>query len=285
MTRAKTVTDSLAPTFGRLVFPKGIVEGGQRADFRSDPFEIAIAAHGYRLGWSRRSECPCALPSMQVDATDPNCPLCDGSGYLYFGPETPQDLHVEQLTAVQQAAMDATNSFMIRGIMTGLSTSESRTDRIGTWVRGGTYVTTVWDNKLGFRDRLIQLDAQMPYSEVVKAPAPPDTLLKTRYIISGGVFLCRSIKDQYRPQRDFIVDAGRLRFLEGRAPPAGTRLSMHYLTFPTWLVEDFSHRERTQNLLLQTKSPTSPEGNLQRLPLQARVSLEFLANDANDGGA
>ena len=63
-----------------------------------------------------------------------------------------------------------------------------------------------------------------------------------------------------------------------------TRLAVHYSTYAVWIVDSMLHRDRTQNVLAQVKRPASPEGNFQRLPLQARVLLEFIPSVANETG-
>ena len=275
-----------APPFGRLAKPTNTLDAGIRVDFDGEEFSHAIANHGYRMVWTRRAECPCEPVSYQLTQPDPNCEACSGTGYLYFGPGEPQDLSDQLFTPVQQAALDSSGGFLIYGLMMPLSAQDKRNDRLGSWMMGSGSITVMPENQLGYRDRLVNIDAQYPYTEVAVMPAAPVLALPLRYLVSGGVYLCRdNAGKRYRLADDFVVESGRLRFLPGRSPAPGTRLTVFYLTFPVWLVESFSHRQRIQNKTGPDGIVVSPEGCIQRLPIQATVSLEFISSLVNGGGA
>lgn len=283
---ATTQPEDQAPPFGRLARPTNTQDAGIRVDFDSDEFSHAVANHGYRMVWTRRAECPCEPVSYQLTQPNPNCTTCSGTGYLYFGDDKPQDLTGQVFTPVQQAALDVSGGFLIYGLMQPLSATDKRNDRLGTWMVGGGSITVMPENQLGFRDRLVNIDAQYPYTEVAIMPVPPDLVLPLRYLVSGGVYLCQDTAGKrYHLGDDYTITAGRLAFLPTRAPAPGTRLSLFYNTFPVHLVEDVLHRQRLQNAVGPDGVIVSPEGFLQRMPIQARVSLEFIPSLINDGGA
>ena len=276
----------LPTPFGRLKRPPLARDPGVRAEWRNDPFEQGIAAHGYRLIWTRRAECPCPPVDDRLTQANPACPTCDGTGSLYFGAESPQDLSGEVFTPVQQEVLRRSGGFLIRGIMSGLSVTDTRNDQMGTWMRGGTSVTVVHENRLSFRDRLVNIDVVMPYTEVVVRPVDVDEALALRYLVSGGIYL---VQDQdgvrYRYGDQYIDQAGKIVFLRGQGPTPGKRLACHYLTFPVWLVSNVNHRDRVQNLVNNSTSggpKVSPEGRLQRLPTMASLELEFIPSVVNN---
>lgn len=283
-----TQIEYLPTPFGRLERPPGVSDQGIRADWRNAPYEQGIAAHGYRLIWTRRAECPCPPVDDRLTQASPICQICDGTGSLYFGAEQPQVLAGEVFTPVQQEVLRRSGGFLIRGIMSGLSTTDSRNDQMGTWLRGGTSVTVVHENRLSFRDRLVNIDVVMPYTEVVVRPADAAAWLPLRYLVSGGIYL---VQDQdgvrYRYGEDYVDQAGKIIFSSGRGPKSGKRVTCHYLTFPVWLVENCLHRDRVQNIKNNAVSGgplVSPEGRLQRLPTMASVVLEFIPSRVNDPG-
>lgn len=257
--------------FGRL---KASSEPSGRIEFMADLFEQRIAEHGMRLSWSRSAFCPCRPLDTSLEQPNPACKLCDATGYIYYGSPTPQDLTGEVLTPVQSLLMQQSSGFLIRGLMTSFSKQSSDYDRAGLWERGSSFLTVLFDNKLYFRDRLIALDTDILYRELVKMPAAPATTVPLRYIINGGVLFCRSATQVYTPGTDFTVQNGQLVWI-GTRPDAGTPLSISYMTFATYSVSSMAHVVRQQNEIRGTPS-VSPEGAIGKLPLMAQVSLTFV---------
>jgi hypothetical protein len=262
--------------FGTLGLPIGTKETGQRADFRPDIFEINIEAKGQRLAWSRASHCPCVPISDQTQQPDPNCSLCGGNAVLYFGPQTPQDLSREGLADVQKLIFAQYEAFMIRGLLLSSGKNDRPWDRLGPWRSGTAMVTVRAQNQIGFMDRLINLDGLIAFSEILEMPQDNLAPLKTRYLVSGGVQLVRSTRRRYQLGRDFFVQQGRIVFVPASAPVPKERLSLHYVTFPTWLVGDMPHATRITNVSFKNPQPISPEGDVYAMPIQAALRLEFL---------
>lgn len=271
--------------FGQLERPTTTNDAGIRVDFDAQEFDHAVANHGYRLIWTRRAECPCRPLDFQLTQPNPNCSFCSGTGYLYFGPDQPQDLSAQNLTPIQQAAVAKSGGFLIYGIMQPLSAQDKRNDRLGGWMMGGSQVTVMWQNQLGFRDRLINLDSLYPYTETTVVPALPDRYLPLRYLVTPGIYLLQDENGKrYHLNDDYTLDVGRILFNEGTQPIAGTRMSCFYLTYPVFLVEDINHRSRIQLAKSPLYPQVSPEGGIQQLPIQARLSLEFIPSLINAGG-
>ncbi len=268
-------SETIQPTFGRLNPSR---DASQRVEFIEDLFEDRIADHGMRLAWSRSAFCPCRALDPALDQPAPNCPLCDATGYIYYGPPRQQDVSAENLTAVQRRMLARTKGFVIRGLMTSFGKAATDYDRAGVWERGAATLTVLPDNKLYFRDRLVCLDTETLYREVVQMPAPPERRLPLRYLVQGGVLLCQSIRRSYQPGVDFTVLNGDVIWL-GKRPDAGERLSMAYNTFATYQVSSMAHVIRQQNDRLGLPQ-VGPEGAIGRLPLMAQVSLTFIPHSA-----
>ncbi len=269
------LAETVQPVFGRLSPSR---DASQRIEFIEELFEDRIADHGMRLAWSRSAFCPCRPLDAALEQPAPNCPVCDATGYVYYGPGRPQDLSAENLTSVQQRMLDRTQGFVIRGLMTSFGKAATDYDRAGVWERGAATLTVLADNKLYFRDRLVCLDTETLFREVVKMPAPPERRLPLRYLVQGGVLLCRSVSRTYVAGIDFTVRDGDVVWL-GQRPDAGERLSMAYNTFATYQVSSMAHVIRQQNDRLGLPQ-VSPEGSVGRLPLMAQVSLTFIPHSS-----
>lgn len=265
----------IAPAFGTLGLPAGTKETGQRADFRPDAFTINIEGHGYRLAWTRATLCPCTPLNTQTKQSNPNCSQCHGSGYFYFGDTTAQDISkIGQLNDAQKALIARENAYIIRGIMTALSTTTTPFEKIGGWRTGVANLTVRAENKIAYYDRLVAIDSTIAYSEVVTTTGL--AVLPTRYIVDGGVNLLMDANfRRYLPGADFTVKMGAINWI-GAGPAKGTRITAHYFTHPVWLVTSYPHTVRNTYNLAKQQLPVTPEGNFVDLPLQAVCQLEFL---------
>jgi len=256
--------------------PTGTKEGGRRVDFRTDEFTVILELKGYRLAWSRAALCPCAGVNEQTEQPDPNCQLCKGHGFFYYKPAgaVVDERRVGALDALQQRI--AADAAVIRGIMTGLAAKEIPHDTVLSRMEGTSSVTTRWENKLGYWDRLVNLDSLIVYSQLLVAgPAP----LTTRYPVAKMEML-RTLD---RPlidgtgglvtDPDYQIVAGDIVWFPGQAPDAGTKLAAHYLCHPAWRVIEHPHATRTTSVKFKT---TSPVGDPKELPNQAVVRYEFL---------
>lgn len=270
------------PVYPVLDLPAG-VKAKPRADFRTNEFLVAVETKGMLLAWSRACMCPC-VPVEGSTQPRPSCELCHGRGFFYFGAPVAQDLRAYKWDGVQETLIARDSSMVIRGLITGQGTQPNPWDRLSRWVPGNAMLTVRPENKLGFYDRLVDLESQMAYSEYVEATGTSTQPL--RYPATA-VNLVRSLGHEYVPDGDYqVTDAGELLWAAGVAPAAGVRLAIHYLCHPTWLVVEYPHVARVTNILQKVPAPVSPAGDPRDLPLQAVIRLDFLPDvqAVADGG-
>lgn len=279
--RASLPSSEVEP-FGVLGL-QSCAHNGNRVDFDPEAFEYQIETKGHRLAWSRALRCPCKPINVQSEQPDPNCTECRGEGWTYFGPTTTQDLRTEKFSEVQKALIRVCDSFVIRGLLLGIGKSDTPWDRIGSWRSGNASLTVRPGNRLGFMDRVVNLDAQLVFTEVVPMPAT-GRILPLRYLITGALQMLRSTTERFRQGSDFVIKSGRVEFFAGKVPAAGTRIAAHYVTFPTWIVQDIPNAVRMTNLKTGTPQ-VSPAGSIAQMPLRAAVRLEFLPRMTEEAAA
>jgi len=268
------VTLSKKVQAGTIGLPVGIKDI-TRADFRNEKWIQAIEAKGYRISWTRSAPCPCKPVNEQTDQPDPNCPLCKGSGWVFFKPDgaVANQKIIGPLTDIQ-AKLIADNGAVIHGIMTSLAGNKTQYDSIGPWLAGTAMLTVRCENKLGYYDRITCLDSRIVYAQMLTAGAPT-ALVKPKYPILQTNLL-RSIAKTFVEGIDFTVVVGDIQWIAGKAPAEGTILSCHYLTHPTWRIVEHPHTVRTTLTKFKEKQPLTPQGTPQDLPVQAVIKYEFL---------
>ena len=272
-----SLTPSIQPSSGVIGLPTGVKEQGRRVDFRPDDFTLAIETKGYRLAWSRAGPCPCDSVNPQTEQPDPNCPVCEGSGWFYFTPSEAVSTPAGSFTNLQSTVISRYEAGVIRGIMTQGTAEFDPYNKVGNWRDGQMMLTVRPENRLGYYDRLVNLDSEMVYAETLDAGPATEDSLNLRYDCVR-INLLRSIDTVYEPTLDFTLELGNVKWLPGRQPAEGTRLMAHYYTFPVWLITEHPHVVR--GTLLKFKKPrvdlTSPQGDQVALPVQALIRYEFL---------
>lgn len=258
------------PNVPVLGVPEGEKQAGQRVDFKPKKFDLLIETKGYLLAWERATVCPCAPVSPQTEQPDPNCPLCGGSGWFYF---TSEQSNVSEYVLDEVQTELASGKMLIRGVITSIANMPNPLDKMGNWVAGTMNLTVRPENKLGYWDRIVALDSQIVFSEILDADGTDVT--ETRYLVTGMNML-RSSTTLYKLGTDFALDKGKISWYAGKAPGSGERLAIHYLCHPTWLVTEHPHAARTTSVLFKTPSPKTPTGDPRDLPVQALVKYEFL---------
>jgi len=267
----------IKPTFGITKLPTGQQKaktGG--AELHHERLLRNIESQGVRLAWSRASVCPCSPPHDQTNAPDPLCDMCDGGGVYYFGPKDyspPEEAGV--LTEIHDEILARDGAAVIRGVIQRVTQAQDFYDVLGNWVRGTMAVTVRPENKIGYYDRLVNFDSEVPYSELVEQGSDTTVAIRLRYLATD-VTTVRSESTRYEQGNDFCVEKGRIKWKPGKAPSVGTRLSVHYLMHPTWLVIDHPHVLRGIQRRRKIKVKTTPIGTPVQLPIQASVRLEFL---------
>lgn len=267
----------LTPKAGAVGLLPGQKEAGKRVDFKPDDFTLLVETKGYRLAWSRASFCPCKPINDQTEQPDPNCPICEGSGWIRFKPEAAvvNTNIIGELDSLQQAIVND-NASVIRGIMTGITNTRVPYDQVLPRLEGVMNLTVRHENKLGYHDRLVNLDSTIIYSQVIDYDG--GALTPLRYPVRY-VNLVRSVTQTFteigteNPGGDYHLVDGKIQWASGKAPPTNERLAVHYLTHPTWRVVEHPHAMRTTPVKYKTTSKT---GDAEPLPVQAVCKLEFM---------
>ncbi len=265
------------PSIAPAGLPVG-VKDSLRADIRPNEF-VKMVERGYRLVWQRAARCPCTSVNKQTDQSDPNCPACKGVGWIYFAPADytveSQGSNAGVMTDAQKAIVTGTSgAVVIRGIMTGIAAFQTAVDKTGPFAEGMATVTVRQENKLGFYDKLINLDSEIAYNQVLKMGKT--LALKARYPIVGVNYLA-SLTKVFKPDVDFTLELGSIKWAAGHAPKADTLLTLHYLMHPTWIVVEHPRSVRVATIKRKQKVPDSPMGSPVPLPVQAIVKYDFLA--------
>lgn len=257
--------------------PEDTKEAGFRVDFRPTDFDKLIETKGYLLSWTRACQCPCRPVSELTENSDPNCALCQGSGWLYYGRSEgvePDWATIGEVTAVQKALIARDDAMVIRGVVSGAQQEYDPWNQVGRW-RGGSVMCTVRpENKIAYYDKIITLDTEIVFSEVVEAGSPDDSL-RLRYLATG-INHIRSVERIFVADVDFVLDVGRVKWNPSSAPVVKTRLAVHYLCHPTWLVFQHPHVVRTTSVKYKTPTPKTPLGDPRALPIQAMMRYDFL---------
>jgi len=268
---------SIKPVFGITGLPPG---RGAGPEIRDDMLVSTLESLGARLAWTRASICPCEGINDQTQQPDPLCTMCSGYGTFYFGPQDyEKSAAVGDLTPLQQLIINRSGAAVIRGAIQRVTQAQEFYDVLGNWARGTMMVTVRSENKLGYYDRLVNIDSEVAYSQKVVVGATPTANIVLRYpAISINNVQAAPVagSTRYAQGTDFVAVNGELEWVAGRGPATGARLSVHYLMHPTWLVADVPHVLRESARRRDHKPQTTPLGNPTPLPLQASVRLEFL---------
>lgn len=266
---------TLAPQWPEIGLPEGTKEQGQRVDFRNKQFDLLIETKGTRLAWTRAAICPCTPVNTQTEQPNPNCDLCGGHGWFYFGPDDPAPAaEVGELTALQQKIVDDSNAAIIRGVLLGLEREHAPFERsIGRWVSGTAQVTVRQGNRIAYYDKLVALDSVMAYNELIQTVA--GNVLPTRYPVVRPNYL-RSESTVYQLGVDYEAVEGELRWRTGKAPAVDTRVMLHYLVHPVWLVKSHPHITRLTIVKQKQQTVSTPRGTPIDLPIQATVQYDWV---------
>jgi hypothetical protein len=258
------------------------VKANPRADFQPDMFDQLIGTKGYLMYWSRAAICPCQN-NDQTEQADPNCPLCKGRGFFYYVP----DLAVKDGATVDAYGNPVLMSARGEGpaiyVVKGALTQDVQVfEKFGEWVFGTTMGTVQWQNRLGYRDRLVEKDSVMVWNQVINCDGA--SLIKVTGAFSKTglrypvveVIMFRSLAQEYREGRDFSLTVdGELEWIStGYGPPApGTRLSLACTIHPVWIVMEHAHTIR--DTLVSFKAKTKAD-EFRKLPVQSMLKLDFL---------
>lgn len=274
------------PRFGVLELPETRAKAGlSKPELHDDRLVAALENNGARLAWSRCTICPCRNYNNETEQADPLHELCAGRGIIYFGPKDyVVPANAGELNDIQKAILAKDGAAVISGVLNRATQAQDFYDVLGNWVRGTMQVTVRSENKIGYYDRLVNLDAEVPYTEHVVIAAGVETI-PLRYLATAvnAIFWEDSLGVLQRAEQgdDFWLDVGVPKWFSGRSPPANTRISVHYLLHPAWLVVAHPHvlRETKRRRKNKVANRTHPLGAPVQLPLQAAVRLEFVPKE------
>jgi len=152
-------------------------------------------------------------------------------------------------------------------------------EKFGEWIMGTGKATTQAQNKLGYRDRLVAVDAEMTWAQIVECDGGPEIVVTGGYKKSGlrypfvTINHFRSLTKVYRDGADYVLTPqGTIRWI-GSPPASGTRLSLHGTIHPVWIVMD--HLNAYRDSLAEGGAGVASQKR-QELPVQAMVKLDFL---------
>lgn len=286
MSNGPTITLPEVPELGGPMTEK---DAGQRVDFKPDKFDLAIENKGYLLAWTRACMCPCMPVTGKTDQPDPNCTLCKGRGWFYFGGNQDQDLSAYKFDALQQKIIDDSNAMVIRGIISNVINQYDTIDRLTNWQSGRLSLTVRHQNKLALYDRIVVLNPEIVYSQVVVADGSElievgRETYQVRYPVTGVNHISGHVPDtddpiHYKHGTDYAANGvGQIVWVPGHAPEAETRLALHYHCHPVFLVVEHPHvlRSTLKKFKVSPADVKTPRGDPKPLPIQAIVQYEFL---------
>lgn len=269
---------------GVIGLPPQVKEGGKRVDFKAlnsandTDFDFLIETKCPRYGWARASLCPCVGFNGETDQPDPKCSTCSATGWLYFKPQdyVSSDETIGSLDDAQNELLTKANAVVIRALLVNATSKPDIFAVLGRWALGSSMATVRAGNRLGYYDRLIGLDDEMVFSEVVETDGTSTTLLRYPAVDFNVV---QSETTVYTDD-DLAVDAaGNIAWVTGKEPAAGTKISVHYNCHPVWTVMEHTKLSRTSLVKQKKANPATPAGDLLVLPPQALVRLEHLPLD------
>lgn len=266
---------TLEPQWPEIGLPEGVKEAGKRVDFKPKEFDLLIETKGTRLAWTRAAPCPCVPVNSQTEQPSPNCELCHGKGWFYFGPDDPVPAtEIGDLTELQQKIIDDSGAAVLRGVLMGMKREHAPFERsLGRWVSGTAEVTVRSKNRIAYYDKLVAFDSVLAYGELTETDG--STVLPLRYPVVRAN-LIRSSGKVYKLGVDYTMDVGSVTWLPGKAPSSDTRIVAHYLIHPVWLVKDHPHATRVTIVKAKQTTISTPRGTPTDLPIQATVQYDFV---------
>jgi hypothetical protein len=253
-----------------------------RVDFQPTEFDKAIVTKGYRMWWSRAGICPCRN-NDQTDQPSPICPLCKGKAYYYFLPDPAiASGAVKDSEGNEAVVNEAGDALLIYVLMTSFTQDTQIFEKFGEWVFGTSRASTQPQNRLGYKDRLVNVDSEMVWAQHIEYDGSSEIVVTGEEKESGlrypflSVHQLRSISTVYRQGTDFAVtDDGTIEWLAiGSSPDADTLLSIHGTVHPTWIVID--HANIFRDTHLEGVSSAISAQKHKKLPMQVACKLDFL---------
>lgn len=211
-----------------------------RVDLNPRLFDGLFESQGVKVLWEQAMFCPC-LGQFNRDSGQPdfNCVTCHGSGFLYLPPKE------------------------IKVFVSNFS-SQKEFQQIGMLEKGTAYVTSSWDNLMGYHDRLTFVDFSSKHCEIFEFN---NNLSEKTFRPAKALLNLASLTETF-DVRDFTIEQGR--FIRANVPLLnGTKVSVLYLTSPSYIIIDLVHELRATYRKFKF-----PENTFLELPKQYLVRRE-----------
>lgn len=224
----------------------------QRVDFYPvEQFDRLVETKGFPVLWQEATFCYC-VDSL---SSQPNydCPICKGLGFIYSS-------GVETVVA-----------------MTNIQGKQDFLANIGIVERGTAYVTTLSKDLMGYHDRLTFTDFNSKYSQLLKLEengVTESTHKKVKRVLN--LFSEGCPEGGWVSGTHFKVseDGWSIEWLDDStlADVIGKRLSILYVTSPSYLISDVIHELRATYVQFKRPVPAIDE-----LPKQFVATREDFA--------
>lgn len=214
--------------------------------FNVPAFVRMIKDRGLPVSWEKALFCSNRSNAVAPGGHDPNCDVCDGSGYLYIQP-TPTQMLISGATLEQ--------AFYIQGKAdSGIAT-----------------ITALPENKIGYWDRVVVTQSTVRYTELVRRRE--NTLVDRLRYETLGVLHIQYKKTVFVPIRDFKVNGDNLTWTSNAKvrPPDGEFYSILIERRPVYIVLDMTKHHRDQH--------DGNTGATEKMPLQVTAKLDFIVRD------
>lgn len=216
-----------------------------RIDFKPAWFTDVIEQKGLKINWYKALMCSCAV-NNQSGQPDPNCPYCDGFGYIYQSP-IELDVVTQSVTALPE--------FMLAGYAQF----------------GELLITPKDDIDITVPDRIEFIDYVTTHTHaVLRKNGDEDTnrypIYQVAYIFYKGTYYIENI--------DFEIDTVNpriIRWLTANRPETRTKYTIRYLTHPRYLISKAVHEKRATFV----KNGITAAIEYKRLPTQWIAKKEF----------
>lgn len=205
------------------------------ASFNPQDFIALIEQQGYVVNWYPAIVCEC----FKNNQPDIHCELCSGSGYRY--------LPCRQIKAIT-SSLSGGMELKVQGLQEP----------------GSAYITPQIGNIMGYRDRIEFPEIECKYSQVLDVVGKKTTstyrpIRRVNFVLSGNTV--------YEENNDFVISDDRHHLIFKEKPL--TKISILYMTTPTYLVVDMSHELRSSRQNKGTRAAYTVE-----LPKQYMIKRE-----------
>ena len=233
----------------------------QDPSIRGNSFDQILQNRGIRFIHKKSAPCP-NMRSLADNSHNPNCPVCDGNGILYYQEKE------------------------IFGVFTGNSLQKNF-EMQGIWEIGtavGTFPIEYPDGTLAefnTYDQLVIPDFTVRQWELKEYEPRVDRQQRLRYPIQDIIFIASVVEDQlvqYDKGVDYNIVSGKIEWIPGREPhydnvnERGDVFVVDYQANPVYVVLQHLRELRvTQELINGQKVP-------RRLPQELLLKRDFLAN-------